>query len=281
MLSDHSIHAYLLRYHMSVSIIPRRALKPTQCQGSRTMHLVHHLFTADIDKESPKQLASLKRVTYPRADEVSLKLVEKGNDEVATMTLSQALQRLKPRSYLAKAGPGAYCIETFPDPGPQKVLTVTKPSYKPYTRAGRGKETHVSTSCTPQLLRHYLRTSYSYLLQGARMEYHLHQNVKEKTRTVAWALAHCLDLRPESILAAMPEGTTMLGDPVVTDLSFKTRPSKNPERAKSQMMWIMENTQVRGVEGTPQRVTAFLAKLPFHRKQLEDETSPVVTPKDV
>lgn len=76
------------------------------------------------------------------------------------------------------------------------------------------------------------------------MEFHLHQVMKNKdNRTPDWALAHCLHLRPDSILAAMLEGTTMLAEPAATDMSFK-RPAKNAEQATSQVMWAMENEKV-------------------------------------
>ena len=202
--------------------------------------------------DSATQLATVSRKAYPRADEVSLKLLDGQSNEVTTTTLEQALQRLEPLSYLAEVEPGLYHIQTFPDPGP--VQPVTQPnarkSHKPYTRGGRGKEIHLTTSCTPRFLRHSLRVSYKYILEGSRMEFHLHQK-SEKARskgdhTVDWALAHCMHLRPDSILAAMPPGTTMLAEPATTDLSFKKKPPKNLDDIKSQVMWAIENTEALG-----------------------------------
>lgn len=258
MLSDYSIRAYLRLHHTQISIILRRAPRPTPFQGSRAFHLVHNLFKKDRDPAAEAQLATVTRKIYPRAEEISLKLVDGGRDEVATMTLSQALQRLKPLDYLAEAGPKVYRIQTFPDPGPVKVLEhVSGHAYKPWTRAGRGKELHLTTSCTPEFLRHVLAISYKYVLEGTRMEFHLHQKAKGKgDRTVDWALANCMHLRPDSILAAMPEGTTMLAEPAVTDLSFKKRPPKNLKEATSQVMWAVENREVlkRADAATPKSV---------------------------
>ncbi|CAF9917828.1 MAG: hypothetical protein ALECFALPRED_000377 [Alectoria fallacina] len=224
-----------------LSIILRRAPRPTPFQGSRAFHLIHNLFHVE-----PAVLGSVTRKTFPSAEEISLKLVERGSNKVATMTLSQALQRLKPRDYLAEAGPEVYRIQTFPDPGPVKVLeeSLTN-SFVPWARAGRGKEFHLTTSCTPERLRHVLKVSYKFLLEGTRMEFHLHQKVKgQRHRTVDWALANSMHLRPDSILAAMPEGTTMLAEPAITDNSFKKRPPKNFEEATSQVMWAVENGEV-------------------------------------
>lgn len=201
------------------------------------------------------------------------------------MTLSQTLQLLRPRSYLAlaeaEAEPGTYRIETFPEPG-SIIIQKSKAlpgSYKPFTRAGRGKEAHLTTTYSPQSLRHLLSTSYKYILEGTRMEFHLHQKTNDsKDRTVDWALANCLQLRPDSILAAMPEGTTMLAEPAVTDLSFKTKLPKNFKEETSKVMWALENAKAleRAGEGTPKGVKN-LARWP-EKKHLSNGASPVTTP---
>ncbi|CAD6575610.1 MAG: hypothetical protein ASARMPREDX12_007392 [Alectoria sarmentosa] len=277
MLSDYSIRAYLRLHHTQLSLIRRRAPRPTPFQGSRALHLVHNLFV-NYEEIAKAQLATITRKIYPRAKEISLKLVDKGSNEVATMTLSQALQRLKPLDYLAEAGPKVYCIKTFPDPGPVEILEKTlKPKcHKPFTRAGRGKELHLTTSCTPAFLRHVLALSYKYILQGTRMEFHLHQKANGSGgRTVDWALANCMHLRPDSILAAMPKGTTMLAVPGVTDMTFKKRPPKNINEAKSQVMWAVENRDVmKRVSVTTPRSVKMLGKWPIARiTKLSDGTS--------
>lgn len=256
MVSGHSIHAYLLL------TVLRRAPRRTQLQGSRAFHLLHNIFTDSNKEEAARQLATVSKKAYPRADDVSLKLVDPQSDEVTTMTLSQALQRLEPLSYLAEAGPGVYRIQSFPHPGPIKPVIGIKGSHKPFTRAGRGKEFHLTTSCTPQSLHGYLLLSYKFILEGTRMEFHLHQRSRKQKHqkhnpspTVDWALAHCMHLRPDSILAAMPEGTTMVAEPAVTDLSYKKKPPKFQE-AKSQVMWALENEEAlrRANVTTPQKM---------------------------
>ena len=226
------------------TVLPRLP-RHSQFQGSRAFHLVHNLFSAAVNDHSTAQLASVKKKTYPGPDNLFLKLVEGKRNAAATMTLSQALQRLKPLSYLDNTGPGRYRIQTLPDPG--QILPIQKSprqsSYKPWTRAGRGKELHLTSTCTPQNLRHLLTCSYKYLLEGSRIEFHLHQKTQDKqNRTPDWALEHCLHLRPDSILAAMPAGTTMLAEPATTDMSFKKFPEKF-EHQKFHVMWAMENGQ--------------------------------------
>lgn len=117
-------------------------------------------------KHTAGQLATVQKKFPPRAHEVSLKVVDSQSDKVTIMTLSQALQRLEPLSYLAVAGPGAYSIQSFPHPGPVEPNKSIRRKYNPFARAGGGKEFHLTTSCTPPALRNYLRLSYKYVLEG-------------------------------------------------------------------------------------------------------------------
>ena len=242
-------HLRLNSRNAPTSTMLRCLPRPTQFQRSRAFHLVHNLFCANVNEHSATQLATVNRKIYPRADELSLRLVNGKSDEILTMTLEQALKRLEPFSYLAEAGSGLYRIHTFPDPGPVQPVKQPNPktSFKPYTRAGRGKEIHLTTSCTPSHFRNTLHISYKYILEGSRMEFHLHpksERAKSKDDpTVDWALAHCMHLRPDSILAAMPSGTTMLAEPATTDWSFKKKPPRNLDDRKSEVMWAMENTE--------------------------------------
>ena len=221
-------------------------------QGCRAFHLIHNLFSANVNEHSRTQLATVGRKTFPRALKVSLQLVDDKSNETITVTLEQALQRLEPLSYLAEVKPGLYRIQTFPDPGPVEPVKQPAPrtNYKPYTRAGRGKEIHLTTSATPSYLRNALRISYKYILEGSRMEFHLHEK-SERAKSkddpaIDWALAHCMHLRPDSILAAMPPGTTMLATPATTDLSFKKKLPRSLHHKTSQVMWAMENAEALG-----------------------------------
>ena len=267
MLSFHSfnsLYAHLLLYHKNVPTMLRCLPRPAHSRGSRAFHLIHNLFSAHVNEHSATQLATVSRKIYPPADEVSLKVIDGKSDEILSMTLEQALKRLEPLSYLAEAeaGPGLYRIHTFPDPGPVEPVKQPSPrtSFKPYTRAGRGKEIHLTTSCTPIHFRNTLRISYKYILEGSRMEFHLHSKSERARRkddpTVDWALANCMHLRPDSILAAMPPGTTMLAKPATTDLSFKKKSPRDLEARRSEVMWAMENTEAlrRAKAVTPARV---------------------------
>ena len=258
----------------------RPVAKCSRYQGTRSFHLIHQLFTRDR-KDADRQLDSLTRKIFPSADDMSLALYEDASGQVATVTLTEALQRVRLRSYsfLAQEEPGIYRIKTYLKREPSEPIRSAKISHKPWKRAGRGKEAHLTTCCTPQFLRHVLGNSCKYLLEGSRMEFHLHQERKDKQkRTTDWALTHCLHLRPDSILAAMPEGTRIFAQPATTDLSFKRRISKNYEMAVSQVMWGMENV------GALTRAHAKTSRHILHRAtwpertDSKEETSDVTMP---
>ena len=263
----------------------RPVARSSRYQVTRSFHLVHNLFTRDR-READRQLNSLKRKIYPSADDMSLALYDDESGQVATTTLTEALQRvrLKPYSYLAQEESGIYRIRTYVKREPGEPIRSARINYKPWKRAGRGKESHLTTTCSAQFLRHVLSNSCKYLLEGSRMEFHLHQESKDKKeRTTDWALTHCLQLRPDSILAAMPEGTRMFAQPATTDLSHKKRISKNNQMAVSQVMWAMENEEAlsRVDVKTSQRILNLAAwPEPANPKEetLDEENSDVAMP---
>ena len=265
---------------INLSLAPR----PVQPRGSRSraIHLIHNLFSWE-QSHAAAQLASLQRKVYPDVKDVSLRLFEDNDTkkDPSTMTLSEALKSLKPCSYLkeleigTETKPGGYCISSFPDPQANKPLKKRMnlpPMY--YKNAGRSKEIHLRTTNDGQLLRHYLILAYNFLLEGSRVEFHLHQRTSQGVGTVDWALAHCMSLRPDSILAAMPEGTSMLALPVTTNLSFKTRMPRNAHLKTSTVMWAMENGEAlkRHSAITPKKIKQWLG--------LDRHASPQDTPRD-
>ena len=254
-------------YSRNVCTILRRAPGSVYPLGSRAIHLLHALWTRHLPISSD-QLDSITKKAYPHAKKVSLKLLEGPGNGATTMTLSEALKRLEPCSYLAQVEKHeAYRIQKFPDPksgprpkGPEgpEVGPHPPPKYNEeypgrpyhtfdtyYKRRGLSKEIHFNTaSCTAGFLRHRLTLAYRFLLDGTRVEIHLHPTSLKETDTVDWALEHSLHLRPDSILAAMPKGTTMLVLPCCTDMSFKRKvpkKAKKVELSKSVVMWAMEN----------------------------------------
>lgn len=237
-----------LIYASNVCIKFRCAPERLQPNGKRALHLIHQLFTAgDHNPEgeiASRQLSSLKKKSFPRPHEVSLKLSEKGSNQTTIMTLSEALTRLGPCTYLTKAGaqpgeddsPGVYRIEQFPEPPKDKG---TSKGY--YKRSGRAKEIHLTTACTPSTLRHNLILAYKFLSGGSRLEVHLHQLRGNKADSVDRALTHSLHLRPDTIFAAMPPDTTMLALPATSDFSHRGKLPPNINRGTAELMWAMEN----------------------------------------
>ena len=246
-------HPHPLIYASNVCIKFRCAPERLQPNGRRALHLIHHLFSAgDHDQQgviASRQLSSLKKKVFPHPHEVSLKLSEKGSNQTTIMTLSEALTRLGPCTYLTKAGAqpkkddslGVYRIEQLPNPEvvqPPKKRAIPKGYYK---RSGRGKEIHLTTACAPSTLRHRLILAYKFLLEGSRLEVHLHEPQGNKADSIDRALTHSLQLRPDTILAAMPRDTTMLALPATSDFSHRAKRSANAKRGMAELMWAMEN----------------------------------------
>lgn len=230
----------------NVCNILHRAPRIVRPHGSRTIHLLHHLFNKE--PKSLYELASIVKAKYPPADQLSLTLLNGPGNKPSTMTLSEALNNLQPCLYLtqteeaSEARPGVYRIKRFKPPDVLKKSRKVGPdSTKYYKRDGRGKECYFTTDCTASYLSHQLSLAYNFLLEGSRMEFHLRQRSKNKRQTVDWALSHRFDLRPESILAAMPPGTTMLALPGVHGPSPEGRRPKNRIKI-DEVFWALENT---------------------------------------
>ena len=195
------------------------------------------------------KLSSVRKATLPPADNISLRLHSGPDNKPIPMTFKEALQHVKPCTWLAptleaiEGQPSTYKIEKLPDP------SVTKRSRKSgllsYKRKGRSRESYFTHNCTIDSIRHKLKLAYYFLMEGSRVEFHLRPSSRIKfpeTRrpdSVAWALTNRLYLRPESMLAAMPAGTTMLALPAYEDFS-QSRDSVNKIR-KQEVFWAMEN----------------------------------------
>ena len=239
-------------YQNNVHFILRRARGPLQPRGTRALHLLHSLFS-DVDIPL---LQDVKKKTYPSADELSLRLLRKGEKEPTTLKLSEALTQFEPCSYLeqVKSGteetPGTYKFLKFINPGlSQNKRKIGPESNKYYKRKGRGKEFHFNTDCPAALLRHKIKLAYGFLLEGSRLEFHLRAKAVAGAETVDSALRNHLHLRPDTILAAMPPGTTMLAVPgtapprarVLKNLSkWSTKLFANKT---SNVFWAMENEE--------------------------------------
>ena len=232
-------------YHTNVHYMLRRAWGPIQPRGNRAIHVLHSLFS----KDDIGMLQYIRQKTYPTADEVSLQLLDKGQGKPTTVTLSEALTRFEPFSYLipTRAGteetPGTYKFLKFPDPGlPQNRRKIGPNSKKYYKRKGRAKETHLNTDCPPARLRHLLKLAYGFLLEGSRVEVHLRAKAVGRAESVDSALRNHLHLRPDTILAAMPPGTTMLAIPGTTQLPEKKLKSESKLfiNKTSDVFWVME-----------------------------------------
>ena len=241
------MHKCLDIFHTNLHIILRRPRGPLQPRGNRAIHVLHSLFSVS----DTKMLLGVRKKTYPSADELSLQLLEKGQAKPTTMKLSEVLTRFEPFSYLVqtKVGteetPGTYRLLKFNNPGDRPLTNRKKgpTSGRYYKRKGRGKETHFITDCPAALLRHRLKIAYAFLLEGSRMELHLRAKASGRADSVDSALRNHLHLRPDTILAAMPPGTTMLAVPGTTQSLDEELQGASKFRVNktSDVFWVMEN----------------------------------------
>lgn len=197
------------------TFLPFRQNNPAQIRG-RSIHLLHQMFT-----KHPviSQLGSIRKKTVPSADQIYLRLYDVEEKDLGTMTLPQALQRIEPLFHLSQREPGVYQIKALRmfenttlygkewDKGGKKN--------KHFTRSGRSKDMPLQTVVTPSRLLQVLSAAHKNLIRGARVEFRLAQKTRpaDGAKTVDWALANALHLRPDTIMAAMPAGTTMLARP--------------------------------------------------------------------
>ncbi|MCJ1454239.1 hypothetical protein MMC28_004591 [Mycoblastus sanguinarius] len=182
------------------------------------------------------RIEAVQKKELPSAHGLSLRLLDSGHSILGTMTLTEALRHVEPASHLAHWKEDTYRIIPLRIPDKTELfgcetrgLTQRKKVFK---RKGRGKELYLSTTPDPMLLSTILSKAYTFLLRGARVEFHLRQKTDRKLEdmTVDWALENRLHLRPDSILAAMPKGSTMLACPCT--VSTEKLPS---------LMWAVEH----------------------------------------
>lgn len=196
---------------------------------------------------SLNELARITKIQYPPADQLWLRLLNMPGFRNTRMRLSQALEHLSPCSYLVRvqepteARLGGYTIKKFRPPDVVAKSRATNPSSpKYYKRAGRGKECRFTTVSPDTYVRHELSLAYTFLLEGSRVEFHLGETSKAKHHKVDWALSNRFDLRPDTILAAMPKGTTMLALPA-KEVSSPEGTGPKSKRKRGEIFWALEN----------------------------------------
>ena len=272
---------------VSRSILPCRSQKCLQKQQVRHLKLLHQLFVSPpfpISKKNQAHLDASQPKLLPTPVDIELDLSHGPSGEIERLTLSEAQTRLKPLHYLDPSSLKGYksvqdkelyrrkdktyqisLLGLRKQPSAHKVLPDNWshkgkqiPSGKQievqkFPRAGRGREVHYTIYTPPSHLLSSLAMAYGCLLEGCRIEFHLHQksNDVRVQNTVDWALEHSLHLRPDVILKAMPEGTELLGLPatskshmgeeLVWALELPKALSRvgcrTPDRIKKRAMW--------------------------------------------
>jgi len=209
---------------------------------SRGIHLLHAMFTKNHSERT--MLAKIEKVELPSASDASLNLFDTMGHDLGTMTLSQALQQLEPRFHLSRSESlsGRYQIKSLSALKAVDPSSERKKGSPQFKRAGKAKEFHLTTGSEPGFLKWaVLSKAYEFLLRGARVEIQLHDPKRNEfsMRTILSALESNLHLRPDAILAAMPEGTIMLAEPCKLAIP-----------GHGSLMWAMEHTSSLEAAGT-------------------------------
>lgn len=169
-------------------------------------------------------------------------LCPRGSD-LGQMTLQSAFSLIEPLNYLAPvhAKSDLPYFQIRPLKALQDLPENQPVSKKQLKRAGHGVEFHLTTDTPATYLPHVLNKACQNLLQGNRVQFALHQ-VRSKgglNTPIAIALKDCPHLRPDTILRAMPEGTTILAQPCIFPKSKVKKGKKaSPEPP---LLWIIEH----------------------------------------
>ncbi|KAL9640456.1 MAG: hypothetical protein Q9164_000275 [Protoblastenia rupestris] len=221
----------------------------------RRLHLLHRLF--DHSAGHKEKLGTLRRKSLPSADELTLSLRAPDGHDLGTKTLRESWEFIQPLNHLQQVEAGVYQITPLKRP----VMTAMfGRERKSFTRLGRSKAWHLTTTATPVFVAHVLSKAYEFLLRGARIEMHLKQKVNDNDHTVDWALCNAMHLRPESLLAAMPNGTIML-----------TEPCQNPVKKMADLVWAIEYPPALASDRTPKRVHALAQNLGTDAMRVKDK----------
>lgn len=200
------------------SLLPLHQSNPAQIRR-RCVHLLHQMLTK---QPLIHQLEMIRKKEIPSGDQLYLRLHDTEENYLGIMTLPQALQRIEPLSYLSQRKRGVYQIKPLRNPNSTELFATEWEKggrhNKSFNRAGRSKDMPLRTVVTPDRLWQVLSAAYEDLIRGARVEFRLRRRSQrshpaDRTKTVDWALTNALHLRPDTIMAAMPAGTTMLAQP--------------------------------------------------------------------
>lgn len=233
-----------LNYYLTCPVMS--ALTHASCRSKqphqtsiRRLHLLHEIFT----KDSNKYLTKIKKMSIRPPYKVLLNILGPRGSDLGQMTLQSAFSLIEPLNYLAavhtKSDLPYFQIKPLK---PLQDLPENQPvSKKQLKRAGHGVEFHLTTDTPATYLPHVLNKACQNLLQGNRIQFALHQRRSKGVlpTPIAIALKNCPHLRPDTILRAMPEGTTILAQPCI----FPESKARKGKRANLEppLLWIIEH----------------------------------------
>ncbi|KAL8721014.1 MAG: hypothetical protein Q9225_002219 [Loekoesia sp. 1 TL-2023] len=236
----------------------------------RCIHLLQDIYAPS--KTTPTYITPLVDLAWKRLPDVSqakLRLVDDGKKGVGPiLRFSDVQARLKYGQYLQKLEPyvdedpaviAAYRVSQIPYINQKtKAAGNNVPKLINFVRAGRGKEVHLTSDASVNGYRGAMRNSYRFLNEGCRVELHVHVKVGELDRRASNILDTVFiqnpHLMPELILRGMPEGTSIICDPLLAKggkemigkkekKEKKGKKEKKEKRNREQLIWVMSNEQ--------------------------------------
>ncbi|MCJ1428630.1 hypothetical protein MMC29_006540 [Sticta canariensis] len=151
------------------------------------------------------------------------------SDVTVKLSFTEALAFVKPSTYLANVSKS---IKTpkFSILPLQKVSFSKIKDWEDFVRNRIPKKLFLWPSCGADHLKESLMWAEAYISEGCQVEFRVRGETPTKSNKkyheVGWAAANAYHLRPEFILAAMPEGTKMVDEPL---------------RMENHLVWKMEH----------------------------------------
>ncbi|KAL8794058.1 MAG: hypothetical protein Q9195_003358 [Heterodermia aff. obscurata] len=183
--------------------------------SARTQHRRLHLFHEIYTEYPSGKLAACERQELDLQPKPFRIVTPSGL--ITVNSVIEAFKYVEPMTHLMKVdvdGEQIYRIASLETLAPprSKLGNLTE---KPGRRVGGAREIHIRTDCSSAYLRRVLSRAYQVLtfktLVLRRVEFHVRV---EGDYSIEWALENCPHLRPEIILAAMPEQTAVLAPPL-------------------------------------------------------------------
>ena len=145
------------------------------------------------------------------------------SDVTVKLSFTEALAFVKPSTCLANVSKSIKSPKLSILPL-EKVSFSKIKDWENFVRNRIPKKLFLWPSCGVDHLKEMLMWAEAYISQGCQVEFHVRGETPTKSNNkyhqVGWAANNAYHLRPEFVLAAMPEGTKMVNEPLLVENHF-------------------------------------------------------------